>query len=77
MPEKLALSMTFELTAGSYISYPPKEKANGHILLYYPDVFGFFTNGLLVCDSFAEAGYLTIGIDYFKGVSGSTLLETG
>ena len=36
-------------------------------MLYYPDVFGFFTNGLLVMDEFAAAGYLTIGIDYFQG----------
>ena len=53
----------------TYVSQPPKDKANGHIVLYYPDVFGFFTNGLLVMDSFAEAGYLAIGIDYFQGVS--------
>lgn len=53
----------------TYVSKPEPSKANGHIVLYYPDVFGFFTNGLLVMDSFAEAGYLTIGIDYFSGVS--------
>ena len=53
----------------TYVSQPPKDKANGHIVLYYPDVFGFFTNGLLVMDSFAAAGYLAIGIDYFQGVS--------
>jgi len=51
----------------TYVTHPPKEKANGHIVIYYPDVFGFFTNGLLVMDSFAEAGYTVIGIDYFKG----------
>jgi dienelactone hydrolase len=56
----------------TYVSQPPKDKANGHIVLYYPDVFGFFTNGLLVMDSFAAAGYLTLGIDYFQGVSQST-----
>ena len=61
---------TFERFADieTYISQPPSSKANGHILLYYPDVFGFFTNGLLVMDSFAEAGYLVLGIDYFSGV---------
>lgn len=53
----------------TYVTHPPAEKANGHIIFYYPDVFGFFTNGLLVMDSFAEAGYLTIGLDYFSGVS--------
>ena len=62
---------TFEWLAEieTYVSQPPAETANGHIILYYPDVFGFFNNGLLVCDEFAKAGYLTIGIDYFKGVS--------
>lgn len=29
----------------TYITEPPKDKANGHVVLYYPDVFGFFTNG--------------------------------
>jgi dienelactone hydrolase len=53
----------------TYVTHPPADKANGHIVLYYPDVFGFFTNGLLVMDSFAAAGYLAIGIDYFQGVS--------
>ena len=52
----------------TYITEPAKDKANGHVILYYPDVFGFFTNGLLVMDSFAENGYLVIGIDYFSGV---------
>ncbi len=28
----------------------------------------------VVCDAFAEAGYTTIGIDYFEGVSYSTVL---
>ena len=54
----------------TYVSQPPEGKANGHVVLYYPDVFGFFTNGLLVMDTFAEAGYLTLGIEYFQGVSG-------
>jgi hypothetical protein len=53
----------------TYISSPPAEKANGNIVLYFPDVFGFFTNGLLVMDGFAEAGYLVLGLDYFRGVS--------
>ena len=51
----------------TYISHPPASKANGHILLYYADVFGMFTNGLLVMDSFADAGYLVVGLDYFNG----------
>ena len=51
----------------TYVTHPPESKANGHILLYYADVFGMFNNGLLVMDGFADAGYLTVGLDYFKG----------
>jgi len=53
----------------TYVSRPPPGKANGHIVLYYPDVFGMFTNGLVIMDDMAEAGYLVLGIDYFHGVS--------
>jgi dienelactone hydrolase len=53
----------------TYISTPPPEKANNHILLYFPDVFGLFPNGLLIMDAFADAGYLVLGLDYFNGVS--------
>ncbi|KAI7266815.1 hypothetical protein KC345_g8083 [Hortaea werneckii] len=49
------------------LSKPPQEKNNGHILLYFPDVWGMFKNGLLIMDSFADAGYLVIGPDYFRG----------
>ena len=52
----------------TYVTKPSPDNANGHIVLYFPDVFGFFTNGLLVCDEFAAAGYLTLGVDYFAGV---------
>jgi dienelactone hydrolase len=51
----------------TYISHPPAGKSNGHILLYFADVYGMFTNGQLVMDSFADAGYLTLGLDYFNG----------
>lgn len=51
----------------TYIAKPPEGKANGHILLYFPDVWGMFTNGLLVMDGFADAGYLVLGLDYFRG----------
>ncbi|KAK6723243.1 hypothetical protein SNK04_002094 [Fusarium graminearum] len=51
----------------TYITRPPKEKANGNILLYFPDVWGMFPNGLLVMDAFADAGYLVLGLDYFRG----------
>lgn len=53
----------------TYIVSPSAGRANGHILLYFPDVWGFFVNGLLIMDGFANEGYLTVGLDYFRGVS--------
>lgn len=53
----------------TYVSLPDPAKANGNIVLYFPDVWGMFTNGLLVMDAFADAGYLVLGVDYFRGVS--------
>lgn len=52
----------------TYVVEPPKDKANGNIMLYFPDVWGFFNNGFLIMDGFADAGFLTIGLDYFRGV---------
>lgn len=52
----------------TYIATPSEGKANGNVLLYFPDVWGMFPNGLLIMDAFAEAGYLTLGLDYFRGV---------
>ena len=40
----------------TYAVHPPAHKANGHIILYFADVWGMFTNGLLVMDAFADAG---------------------
>ncbi|KAH6656894.1 hypothetical protein BKA67DRAFT_173469 [Truncatella angustata] len=51
----------------TYVSKPPEDKSNGHIILYFPDVWGMFTNGLLVMDGFAAAGFLVLGPDYFRG----------
>jgi dienelactone hydrolase len=51
----------------TYISRPAEGKATGHVLLYFPDVWGFFKNGFLVMDSFADAGFTVFGIDYFEG----------
>jgi len=52
----------------SYVSEPPEGvQPNGNVILYFPDVWGFFTNGLLVMDAFADAGYLVLGIEYFRG----------
>lgn len=53
----------------TYIVAPPAGKSNNHILLYFPDVWGLFKNGLLVMDGYADAGYLVLGLDYFRGVS--------
>lgn len=53
----------------TYVSNPPSAKANGNVLLYFPDVYGLFNNGRLIMDGFADAGYLVLGLDYFQGVS--------
>ncbi|KAI1337356.1 hypothetical protein F5Y15DRAFT_408169 [Xylariaceae sp. FL0016] len=53
--------------AETYVSEPSEERANGHVLLYFPDVWGMFPNGLLVMDGFSDAGYLVVGLDYFRG----------
>ncbi|TLS22465.1 uncharacterized protein PpBr36_09903, partial [Pyricularia pennisetigena] len=44
---------------------PPPEKANGHVLLYFTDAFGFHTKSFLMMNAFAKCGYLTPGVDYF------------
>jgi len=51
----------------TYIAPPPEGKRNDHILFYFPDVWGFYKNGLLIMDGFADAGYLVLGLDYFRG----------
>lgn len=51
-----------------YISKPSEGKANGHVLVYFPDVWGMFTNGFLVMDAFSDVGFLVLGLDYFCGV---------
>jgi hypothetical protein len=53
----------------TYVSKPREGKWNGHVVLYFPDIHAFFTNGFLVMDGFAAAGFLTLGVDYFRGVS--------
>jgi dienelactone hydrolase len=52
----------------TYIVHPKSRTSNGHILLYFADVWGMFNNGLLIMDGFAEAGYTVLGLDYFRGV---------
>lgn len=56
------------LNVPTYVSKPAPEKANGHIVLYFPDIWGMSTNGRLLMDGFADAGFLTLGMDYFRGV---------
>ncbi|KAL1847805.1 hypothetical protein Daus18300_013847 [Diaporthe australafricana] len=51
----------------TYVAQPPEGISNGNIILYFPDVWGLFKNGNLVMDGFADAGYLTVGMDYFRG----------
>ncbi|KAI1506421.1 Alpha/Beta hydrolase protein [Biscogniauxia marginata] len=51
----------------TYVSEPPEGQANGNIVLYFPDVWGMFPNGLLIMDAVADVGYLVAGIDYFRG----------
>ncbi|TAQ84209.1 hypothetical protein B7494_g7467 [Chlorociboria aeruginascens] len=60
---------TYEEIAGvkTYIARPAEDRANGNIILYFPDVWGLFQNGLLIMDGFAAAGYLVLGLDYFRG----------
>lgn len=52
----------------TYVAKPKEGMENGNILLYFPDVWGMFPNGLLVIDEFADAGYLALGLDYFRRV---------
>lgn len=56
------------LDVPTYVSTPTPEKANGHIVLYFPDVWGMSNNAKLLMDGFADAGFLTLGMDYFRGV---------
>ncbi|CAK7205815.1 hypothetical protein SEUCBS139899_008594 [Sporothrix eucalyptigena] len=52
----------------TYVARPPEGvKHNGHIVLYYPDVWGLSNNAKLLMDGFAAGGYIALGIDYFRG----------
>lgn len=55
------------LDVPTYIATP--EKPNGNVVLYFPDVWGMSSNAQLLMDGFAEAGFLALGMDYFRGVS--------
>ncbi len=52
----------------TYITSPHPGRGNGNILFYYPDIFGFYNNAMLLMDAFADAGYTVFGIDYFRDV---------
>lgn len=57
------------LDVPTYVARPPAaDKANGHVVLYFPDVWGMSNNAMLLMDGFADAGFLTLGMDYFRGV---------
>ena len=60
----------------TYVSTPASDKTNGNIVLYFPDVYGLFNNALLIMDAFADAGYLALGLDYFKGVRVPDMLDS-
>ncbi|KAH8754332.1 dienelactone hydrolase [Diaporthe sp. PMI_573] len=55
------------LDVPTYVARPTPERANGHIVLYFPDVWGMSNNAQLLMDCFADAGFLTLGMDYFRG----------
>ena len=54
----------------TYVVTPsPDTKNNGNVVFFFPDVWGLFTNGMLVMDAFAEAGYTVLAPDYFQSES--------
>ncbi|TIC90387.1 Protein AIM2 [Colletotrichum higginsianum] len=59
------------LGAPTYIVRPSDVKgsprANGHVVLYFPDVWGLSVNARCLMDGLASAGYTALGIDYFRG----------
>lgn len=54
------------LDVPTYVATPARP--NGHVVLYLPDVWGMSVNAQLLMDGFADAGFLTLGMDYFRGV---------
>ncbi|KAK1975555.1 dienelactone hydrolase [Colletotrichum cereale] len=59
------------LGAPTYVVRPSDVKnappANGHVVLYFPDVWGLSVNARCLLDGFAAAGYTALGMDYFRG----------
>jgi dienelactone hydrolase len=52
----------------TYIAAPKDGNGNGHIILYFSDIWGFYINNFLLMDAFADAGYTVLGLDFFQGV---------
>ena len=52
----------------TYVTRPAEGKANGNIVLYFPDIFALGSNCRLLMDSYASAGYVVLALDYFRGV---------
>ncbi|KAK1496382.1 dienelactone hydrolase [Colletotrichum cuscutae] len=40
---------------------------NGHVILYFPDVWGLSVNAKCIMDGFASSGYTALGMDFFRG----------
>lgn len=59
------------LDVPTYVATPARP--NGHVVLYLPDVWGMSSNAQLLMDGFADAGFLTLGMDYFRGVRSLSL----
>lgn len=70
-------SLTVLSDVETYVSPPDAAKTNGNIVIYFADIFGLSTNGRLIMDSFAGAGYLVLGLDYFRGVGHTPKARTG
>lgn len=52
----------------TYVARPPSGvNANGHVIFYFPDVWGLSNNAKLLMDAFASAGFVALGMDYFRG----------
>lgn len=61
----------------TYVAKPAAGNANGHAVLYFPDVWGLSNNAKLLMDGFADGGYLTLGMDYFRGDPISKYRQSG
>lgn len=51
----------------TYVARPAAADGNGHVVFYFPDVWGLSTNARLVMDGLSAAGYTALGMDYFCG----------